>query len=67
MVDMSFALKLKALRDEAGLTQKDLQKATGINNVTISKFERGVVTDPSMNTLRKLSNFFGVSVHFFRG
>jgi len=35
-----------ALRDSAGLTQEKVARYCGISSITVSRFERGAVSDP---------------------
>jgi len=58
---MEFAQKLKNLRFERGLTQKELGKAIGVSTVTIQCWERGD-KKPSMDALASLGKTLKVSV-----
>ena len=53
--------QLKALRELASLTIKDLATETGLSSAMLSKLENGSAS-PSLNTLKILSGFFKVSV-----
>lgn len=64
---MEFKDRLKMLREETGMTQKELAKAIKINNTTISDYERGDKKDPYMSTLRKLANYFDVTIDYLIG
>ena len=55
--------RLRKLRKENNLTQKELSKKLGIGESTLSHYERGD-RDPDSKTLRKISNFFGVSTDY---
>lgn len=61
-----FAKNLKAFRLERNLTQAQLSEKTGINQVTISKWEldRSI---PTMYNLMALADFFGCSIDFLTG
>lgn len=48
--------KLKQLREEAGLSQKELSLKSGVSRVTISMLETGSQTNTTANTLIKLAN-----------
>lgn len=50
---MRIGNNLKRLRQEAGLTQKELSAITGIKLAHLSKIERDV-TDPKLSTIAKL-------------
>ena len=53
--------KLKLLRLNKGLTQMELAKELHIVQSAISKWEKGK-TIPDIETLKKLSNFYNVSI-----
>lgn len=60
-ISSSIAYHRKAL----GMTQEQLSLALDVDPTTISRFERGVSL-PSLTTIQKLCNIFGVSLsHFF--
>ena len=52
--------KIRKLRKEKKLTLKDIAEATGLSIGYISQLERGAV-EPSLSSLRKVSEFLGVS------
>ena len=54
---------LKLLRKQRGLTQLQLQLATGIEQSLISKFESGQRSPPT-DTLLVLADFYGVSIDY---
>ncbi len=54
---------LKQLRINRGLTQIQLQIATGIEQALLSKFERGERIPPT-ETLIILADFYGVSIDY---
>lgn len=55
-------LTLRALRETAGLTQKQLAAAAGVRLATLSELETGTTTDPRLSTLAKLADALGVKV-----
>ena len=57
---------LKFLRKNRGLTQIQLQIATGIEQALLSKFERGERIPPT-ETLIILADFYGVSIDYLFG
>ena len=61
-----FASRLRALRKERGLTLQQLAKHFGMSHSTLSKYETGS-RKPDMAMLKKLSDFFGVSVDYLIG
>ncbi len=50
-----------SLRQERGLTQKQLAESLGLSDRTISKWERGLGL-PDVSLLRELSAVFGVNI-----
>ena len=63
---MCFPKRLKELRLNAGLTQKDLAKAIEVGRTTISEYESGKIV-PKQEVLLKLANHFNVSVDYLTG
>ena len=63
---MCFPKRLKELRLNAGLTQKDLAKAIEVGRTTISEYESGKIV-PKQEGLLKLANHFNVSVDYLTG
>lgn len=58
--------RLKALRENRGLSQKGLGEEIGVSDVMISMYEQGK-KNPSIDTITKMANFFGVSVDYLLG
>lgn len=58
---MSFALKLKELREDSGLTQKELAKAINTSNKNIWAYENKKAFPPP-ETLIALAKFFEITV-----
>lgn len=46
--------RLRTARRSAGLTQKQLAEAMGVESITVSRWERGV-TSPSLSRLRRIA------------
>lgn len=63
---MDFKTRLKELRLESGLTQKDLGKAIEVGRTTISEYESGKIV-PKQEGLLRLANHFNVSVDYLTG
>lgn len=61
-----FKDKLKKLRLEAGLKQKELGKKLGLSASAIGMYEQGR-RDPDNETLMELSKIFDVSVDYLLG
>ncbi len=54
-------MNLKRLRKAQGMSQEQAAKALGLSRTTYTKYENGI-HDPSVQTLIKMSELFGVSV-----
>lgn len=52
--------KLKALREEKGISQTELAKLTGLSRTTISKIESGDAVNVNTNTIVKIAQIFAV-------
>lgn len=51
------SVKHKTLREARGrLTQEQVESLTGVAQATISKLERGDITNPSVDTVNKLED-----------
>ncbi len=59
-------IKIRELREENGLKQKDLAEKIGVVAHNVGDWERGKC-EPSIEILVKLANFFGVSVDYIIG
>ena len=58
---MNFSDKIKYLREQNHLTQKELAERTGINQADISKLENGT-RNPSVNLLKRLAEGMGMAL-----
>ncbi|HSH59421.1 MAG TPA: helix-turn-helix transcriptional regulator [Acidimicrobiales bacterium] len=56
---------LRRLRLEAGLSQYELAKRTGINRSTLLRIEAGTTTNPDAETLNRLARAFAVEPEVF--
>ena len=63
---VKFAEKLKSLRDEQGLFQRDLAKNMGLTQPTIAKYESGD-REPDLDTLIAFAKYFKVSTDYLLG
>ena len=61
-----FSQKLKKLRIDAGLSQKQLGERIGLTNSTLSKYENASKA-PSIDSLIALAKVFHVSVDYLLG
>ena len=65
-MEVFFGKRLKELRLERGLTQKELAHALGLNAVTYLHYEKGQ-REPPLGVLAEIANYFEVSVDFLLG
>lgn len=63
MPETILGAKLKKLRKEKGITQDKLSEKLGLSSRYIGKIEAGMLK-PSMETFRKIANFFQVPVEY---
>ena len=56
--------RIKLLRLERGLSQADIEKASGICRSHISKIESGKVGNPGLHTLERLAMALKISVSY---
>lgn len=63
---MTFANRLKDLREENNLTQVELAQKFNITSQTISQYERGIRT-PDFTLLNSIADYFNVSVDYLLG
>lgn len=65
-MNIKFAQRLKEIRTERGLRQKDVAAAIGVTLQAICNYEAGT-RDPSLDILCKLCDFFEVSADYLLG
>lgn len=63
---MSINEKIKELRTEKGLTQKELSKVLGIGQSTISEWEKGIY-EPTASAIKMLAIYFNVTADYLLG
>lgn len=56
-------MRLKELRSQRGITQKEVANAIGCSANNYSRYEREK-REPDFATLKRLSRFFGVSIDY---
>ena len=56
------AKKLKELRKKAGWSQQKLAEKAGLSYNTITKIEQGAATMPTIQTVVKIADAFGISM-----
>lgn len=59
-LDIEVGLKLKKLREELGLTLREVANRIGIDHSYIAKIEKGKM--PSLEKLKKICSLYGISV-----
>jgi transcriptional regulator with XRE-family HTH domain len=60
---MTIGERLKQLREARGLSQLELAKRTGINNHSLSNYERGH-RKPPLEAQKKLAEFYNVTIDY---
>lgn len=60
---MTFGQKIRKLRNEAGLTQKELAEELNVTFQTVSKWESDV-NEPDISNIKQLAKIFHCSVEF---
>jgi len=58
--------RLRELRKSRKLTQEELAKELEVHQMTISQWERDA-REPDIKTLKKIAEFFGVTVGYLVG
>lgn len=64
LVGMSLGVRVKHLRKNAGLTQKELADKVGVDQSTISDLENGVTQNPSASVVASIAKALGTSPEF---
>lgn len=63
---MNIAKRLKEARELKGATQTQVSRETGVNNKTLSGYERGV-SEPDLATLALLADYYSVTSDYLLG
>lgn len=63
---MDFGTKIKELREQSGLTQKQMSEILGVSKSNISKYESNAV-EPSLETLKNYAIYFSISADYLLG
>lgn len=58
--------RLKNARDNKGVSQTQVYKDIGINNKTLSGYERGI-SEPDVDTIKILADYYNVSLEYLLG
>lgn len=61
-----FSIKLKTLREEKRISQRDLAKILGISQGSVGNWEAGT-REPDFKTVKKIADFFDVSIDYLIG
>jgi DNA-binding XRE family transcriptional regulator len=56
---LSIGLKIREIRKEAGLTQKEVADKMGVSQQVISRLEKGEVDNPTVDTLIRVADVVG--------
>ena len=56
-------MRLKALRKRAHMTLEDVAALIGVSYQTISNWEKGI-TEPDINSIKKLASYFQVTTDY---
>ena len=61
----SYGIRIKAIREAAGLTQTALGALIGVTGVTIMRYERGQ-REPKIHQLERIAQALSISLSFFQ-
>lgn len=61
-----FKDRLRELRTQRGLSQRDLGEKLGVSHATINMYENGK-RNPEVETLEAICDYFNVSMDYMRG
>lgn len=61
-----FQIRIKAIREELGLSQIKVSADTGIHQSYLSKYENGQL-EPNLEQLGQLANYYEVSIDWLLG
>jgi|GEM_PF-2110231 len=64
---MAIGDRIKALREERGITQTELAKILGTSKQNIYKYENNIITNIPSDKIEQMSNFFNVSPSYIMG
>lgn len=56
--------KYEALRTEAGFTDYEVSKRTGISTATLTEWKKGTYT-PKIDKIMRIAELFGVPITYF--
>ncbi len=58
--------RVKGQRERLVVTQAELSERSGVNAMTISRIERGLIARPYPSTIRKLAEALGIDPRWLR-
>jgi transcriptional regulator with XRE-family HTH domain len=58
--------RLKSIRNDKNITQKELGKILSLSHATINRYERGV-NEPDSSTIVKIAEYFDVTLDYLLG
>jgi len=58
----TFGKRIRALREARGMSQRDAAKGMGVSSGFLAQLEGGTNDNPTIATVRKISEFYGVTV-----
>lgn len=61
-IKIEFAIKLRRIRKKRGLSQSEVARLLGISQQAYAKFESPDSTNPSLNTIQKLSDALDIEI-----
>lgn len=64
---MDLSKKIKALREEQGLTLEEVGKRVGVGKSTVRKWENGVISNMKRDKIPRLAKAFGVTPAYLMG
>ena len=59
MTDTEVGRRIREIRDQKGITQEQLADAAGLTRPYLSNLERGIATNPRLETLRAIAAALG--------
>lgn len=62
----SFAIRVKELRNEKGITQKELAEAVQVNQSMITRWEKDEC-EPTASAIIRIADYFNVSTDYLLG
>lgn len=64
---MTIGSKIRHIRLEKGIKQKELATLAGIPTITLQQYERGVTKQPKIEQVQKIAAALGISISYLLG